>query len=588
MPKSKHLQINKNLSPKNNLAPDALFDFNTLSDIELLFDSVKYSVLVINASGSIVSLNKSACEVFGYTRHELLQHSVFSLFSPPTREQCKKQLKQFLSSPDSYVEIAGDENILFGYSQNGSILFLEGSLVKRRIQGEVYTLAFLKNVTQSRKEKDRLIWEATHDPVTRLISKNLMLSRIQAAVKRHKQRKQMMAILFIDLAHFHLISHIHGHEMSDKLLVAASERLLKLIHSDDTLARFDGEHFVLLCENIAHISELLQLAEQIVKAFDDIFIFENKKMFMTPHIGIRINTGQTEEMNDLLKDAEIALYKAKKSDKNHVVIFDNQIVQNIEEESSLSAQLKFAIQEHQFSFMIQPIFNRDTIVGAELLMRWKWADKSISPEKFIPIIERSYDIFTIGYWIFEQGFLIQTDWREQLNSDVTPYISINLSKRQLEDVAFYKNVKSLLNKTGADANYIILEFTEATLNEYEQSHDILLALKSLGFKIAIDDFGTGYSSIKKLKSLPIDIIKIDKCFVDKITRDETDFALLKNLINMSHLLNAKVVIKGIEKKEQYNILKNTSADEFQGFLFSNPISIIQFNENYLPTFTSSH
>ena len=371
--------------------------------------------------------------------------------------------------------------------------------------------------------------------------------------------------------------------IEEKILNEVTNRILSEVHSGDTFARVGDERFVVLCENSENETQVLQLAEKFKKKLKMLFTFGQQKLFLSCNIGIchRFNTNDT--VTDLLRDAEVALYEAKKLGKNNIILFNSAIKKRMEGELMLATQLQLAIDSKRLYYKLQPIvaFDKSAIIGAEILLRWKLNNKEIPPATFIPIAERSGAIYEIGYWIFEQGCNIVAEWQKKLKKAKVPYISINISMQQLEDAAFYENVRQIIAKSRANPSNIVLEVTESTLMEHEEAGKLVYSLRELGFRIAIDDFGTGYSSLKQLSAMPVDILKVDKCFIDNISKSKLSYELMKKIVQMAHLFKTKVIIEGLEETEQYKLLAKMKPDAYQGFLSSPPLSPDDFVKQFL-------
>lgn len=553
-----------------------------LKEYQIILDSIDICFIVTNAYGDIVSINESACKTFDYKESELKNQSVLLLLPPRQREFYKDIISKFLHSKHSMPIDAAPEGKLIGYTKNGSEFVLKGKIVKRYINKNVYLFFLLNDISQRLKEQEDLIWQATHDSVTQLINKKLLLRRVTHALQRSQITKHPLSILYIDLGMINFISNIHGMRIEKKLLNEVANRLLSVMHGGDTLARVGDEQFIVLCENSKNETEVLKLAENFKKTLKVLFNIEHLALSLSCNIGICHRLSKKDTVTDLLRDAEVALYEAKHLGRNNIILFNEAINKQMEKELMLATQLQLAIEKKQLYFRLQPIvtFNKSSLIGAEILMRWKLKNKEISPTTFIPIAERSGAIFEIGYWILEQGCKIVANWQKRFNKAKVPYISINISVKQLEDVRFYDKAEEIIIKTGTNPYNVVLEVTESTLMENEEAKNLLHKLKERGFRIAIDDFGTGYSSLSQLSLMPIDILKVDKCFIDNISKNKTSYHLVKHIVQMAHLFNTKVIIEGLERTEQYNLLAKIKPDGYQGFLFSPAVLPKDFESHF--------
>ncbi|HFL3388566.1 TPA: EAL domain-containing protein [Legionella pneumophila] len=561
----------------------SMVSLKQLDDFKIILDSMALCFIVTNSCGDIVSINTTACEAFGYEEVELKNRSLFLLTPPPQREIYKNKINKFLHSKEPDPIDAGNNAIFLGYTKNGSEFVLKGKFIKRRINKKIYLFVLLKDISQQIKEEENLVWQATHDPVTHLINKKLFHHRVIHALQRCQNGNKPISILYIDLEMINFISNIYGMWIEEKFLNEVGSRILSEIHFGDTLARVGDERFVVLCENNEDEALVLQLAEKIKDKLRMVFTFDQQKFFLSCTIGICHRLNKNDTVIDILRDAEVALYEAKRLGKNNIILFNSAIKKKVEDELMLATQLELAIDTKQLYFELQPIvtFNKSFLIGAEILLRWKLNNKEIPPSMFIPIAERSGAIYQIGYWVLEQGCNIVAEWQKKLKKGKVPYISINISMKQLEDAAFYEKVRKIIAKTKANPYNIVLEVTESALMEHEQAREVLYSLRKFGFRMAIDDFGTGYSSLKQLSAMPIDILKVDKYFIDNISKNKLSYSLVKKIVQMAHIFKTKIIIEGLERTEQYKLLAKIKPDAYQGFLFSPSVLQDDFEKQYL-------
>ncbi len=555
------------------LAPDTIISLSGFDDFKIILDSMELCVIITNIDGDIVSINATACKDFGYEETEIINSSMFLLIPPRQREFYKQKTNTYLHEKYSEPIDAGYDGIFLGYRKDGSEFILKGKFAKRRINKNVYLLLFLRNIDQRIQEKDKLIWHATHDPVTKLINKKLFIRRVSHALQRSQIRAAPLSIIDIDIDMIHFISNIHGERIGDMLLNEVVNRMLSVMHSGDTIARFGDERFVVLCEKNKDEDEVLKLAEKFKTTLKMLFSLNQHKFFLSCNIGICHRLQKNDSVSDLLRDAEVALYEAKQLGRNNITLFNATINAKMKEELMLTTQLHLAIDTKELYFELQPIvgLSKFSLIGAEILLRWKLNNKKIPPSTFIPIAERSGAIYEIGYWVFEQGCNIVAEWQKKLKKTKIPYISINISMKQLEDIQFYEKIRQICAKTEAKPYNIVLEVTESALMAHEEARNVIYSLKELGFRIAIDDFGTGYSSLKQLSSMPVDILKVDKCFIDNISTSKLSYDLVNKIVQMAHLFKTQVIIEGVETTEQFKVLKEVKPDGYQGFLFSSAV-----------------
>jgi len=319
---------------------------------------------------------------------------------------------------------------------------------------------------------------------------------------------------------------------------------------------------------------LPSLAERIIEAIKKPLTIDGMGFFPTASIGLAMGYGSADSADDLMKNADTAMYEVKQKGRDSWHIFNKKIGENTRFYFKMTNGLKEAVKKNQLETYYQPIVDVRTrkIIGAEALLRWKFEGEYISPATFIPICEMTGSIFSIGAWVFEDACRQQVIWQKRYGSD-TPYMSINLSARQIVKQELVGDIKNLINETGANPHKMVLEITETTLmSDIETSQRVLAELGAMGFKLAIDDFGTGHSSLSRIKSLPVKIIKVDKVFVDEIGIDESSSAIVAAVIGMAHGIGLTVTAEGVEEQAQFAELAALNCDYVQGYLFSKPLA----------------
>ncbi len=536
------------------------------------------AVVATDDAGAIIQANRHACRLFGYGSDEIRGIAVHTLVPPPFRERHKRYLEWFLNSDKEELSMLGRGEIS-GYRKDGSQFPAEASIAKFRRGSGWVLVATLRDTTVKKKAEEELRWQATHDPLTRLPNRALIRDRLANALQRSRRYDNGLALLFIDLDGFKLINDSYGHDTGDLLLAAVADKLVHTVRPGDTVARFGGDEFVVLCEQIAEFGDIASLAERINEAIRQPLSIRGVELYPTASIGIAYGHGATHSAEDLLRDADAAMYQAKEQGRDGWLIFNQEIHEQVKKRLSLATGLRTAIGKGELSVHYQPIVAAPdgAICGAELLMRWTHQGQPVSPAHFIPIAEMNGTINALGSWVFEQGCLAERRWRQLTGGRRPIYFSVNLSTRQLNDENLVEDFRAMLARHGADPSRMVLEVTESSLMaDVEANLVVLRKLADMGMKIAVDDFGTGYSSLGQLLRLPIDKLKIDRMFVDGLDEVEESRTIVSAVINMAHTLGLRVIAEGAETRAQLDRLREFGCDYVQGYFFYRPLPDEEF------------
>ncbi|GBO52832.1 diguanylate cyclase/phosphodiesterase with PAS/PAC sensor [Pseudanabaena sp. lw0831] len=424
--------------------------------------------------------------------------------------------------------------------------------------------------------EQRLAYEAFHDTLTGLPNRAWLMQRLQYLTTQ----KQLYAVLFTDLDRFKVINDSLGHLVGDELLKQATRRLRASLPARATVARFGGDEFVILFEDIANLEEATDLADRIQAELETPFKLYDYELFVSISIGITIGTEDYQQPEDILRDADIAMYQAKHKGRGRYDVFNPSTRDIAIARLDLENDLRRAIEREEFCMYYQPIFclTSNRIRGFESLVRWNHpSGKLISPSKFIGIAEEIGLINALGWWVLRESLRQMQTWYRQFldqTSDRTDnflWVNVNISPIQLKQINFAQNVKIMLDELNLPSNCLKLEITESCLLDSSNIESITLEqLKNLDIKLCIDDFGTGYSSLSRLHELPIHTLKIDRAFVKELALNSNN-NIVTTIINLAHGLNMDVVAEGIETEEQKQILRSLSCDYAQGYLFSPPL-----------------
>ena len=452
-------------------------------------------------------------------------------------------------------------------------------LVKGESDGQLMLRAIHYAIERKQIEQ-RLTLLAHFDSLTGLANREYFNITFTRAVEQAKRRKQTLGLMFLDLDHFKEINDSLGHLMGDKLLVCVAERLKTCVRSIDFIARLGGDEFVIILDDIQTSKTTSHIAEKILSALSAPVDLNNQEVFISSSIGITLYPDDALNVNDLLKHADIAMYKAKDKGRNNFQFYTPELNANFIQTMTLKNDLRGAIDRHELFLYYQPKINilDNKIVGAEALLRWRHPIRGmVPPNEFIPVAEQSGLIFGIGQWVISEAIKQTKKWQDKLLPNFG--MAINLSVKQFQNRELVDFINTEITKLSVAASTIELEITESLLmEESQQEHEILQELSNKGFKISMDDFGTGYSSLSYLKRFTIDVLKIDRSFICDVMSNPDDAEIVKAIIVMAHALKLTVVAEGVENKEQLGFLKQLHCDQTQGFLVSKPIPALEFEQ----------
>jgi diguanylate cyclase (GGDEF)-like protein/PAS domain S-box-containing protein len=551
----------------------------TLRESERRFRSVVESandaIILMNHRGEIMSWNRSAETIFGYAENEILGKSVSILFPASYSEHLSQKNGCDPLFSSGVLRPGATATELNGIKCDGCEFPLEITLSSWKTGEGVFYSGIVRDVTERKSLENQLMHQALHDPLTNLANRVLFRDRVSHALDKFRRARTPVGVLFLDLDNFKNINDTLGHDAGDQLLIYVAERLGACLRSSDTAARLGGDEFAILVEDAVEMKGALLVAERIKNVLREPFLLNGKKIFVGSSIGIAITSCANEGPEELLRNADVAMYMAKSQGKDRCAVFESTMHDALIQRVQLEADMRTAIDQKQFEVYYQPILNLNSerVVGLEGLVRWRHPKHGlILPLDFIPLAEETGLIMPLGQWILEEACEKTREWQILYGYGDGLSISINIGSRQIQDDSLVDVVETALAKSGLPPQSLILEITENTmLTNAEAIIKKLTELKRLGVRFAIDDFGTGYSSLSYLQRFPVDILKIDKSFVDKISPDNEGAAVAKAIITMSDSLHLKTIAEGIENCGQKNQLRGLGCELGQGFHFAKPL-----------------
>jgi diguanylate cyclase (GGDEF)-like protein len=440
-------------------------------------------------------------------------------------------------------------------------------LIKGQVDARLLSRSINYAIERKRAEVE-LAHQAMHDALTGLPNRALFYDRLGQALNRVGRQGTAVAVLFLDLDRFKLINDSLGHGAGDKLLVAVAERLAGVLRAGDTAARFGGDEFVILCEDVSGERQAIAIAERIASELDGPFVIESDEVFAHTSVGIALATEPGARPEALIRDADAAMYRAKERGGGVYEVFDDAMRERAVRRMATENALHRALDRGEFVMHYQPIVQMATgaLYGVEALARWQHPERGlVMPGEFIEAAEETGLIIALGAWAFDVACRQSAAWGGKV------MMSVNLSARQCTHPDLVATFGEILRRTGADPAAVSLEITETALMEdIALSTATLSALKELGLRLALDDFGTGYSSLRALQHFPVDVVKIDRSFIEPIERDPQEAAIVAAVISLSHALGLRTVAEGIETIAQVDRLRALGCDLAQGFYFAKP------------------
>jgi len=541
-----------------------------------VFSSTIEGVIISDSDGAILDVNPAFCSISGYTREQ-------SIGQNPRFLQSGRHSKDFYKAMwQSLLEEGNWSGEIWNRRAGGDIYPALMTISAVKDKGDITTgyVCLFADITKSKHAEERLAFLAHHDELTGLPNRLLLKDRLDHALRHAKRSKSRVAVIFIDLDHFKNINDSMGHSVGDEFLKKVSERLQEAIRSDDTLARISGDEFVLMIENSQAVNNTTNVLNKIVDEFRVPFELERHQVLITCSIGVSIFPEDGQSSEELIKNADAAMYRAKDEGRNTYEFYTPEMTESAQEHVYLESALINALKKNQFIQYYQPQFMLSTgsLIGCETLIRWQHPDDGmISPQRFIPIAEQNGTIRDIDFWMLraacEQGRI----WHDQ--GLPIQNISVNMTGSQIQRENFADTIHEILRSTKFPKENLEIEVTESfVMQRPDAGIRQLYKLYNNGIRIAIDDFGTGYSSLSYLKQLPVNKIKLDRAFINDITEDEDTLAIVRAITDLARSLGKTILAEGVETVEQAQKLRELGCEQVQGFYFGRPGAVEQMTD----------
>jgi diguanylate cyclase (GGDEF)-like protein/PAS domain S-box-containing protein len=537
-------------------------------------DNALDAVVQMSPEGIITGWNDQAANIFGWSSKEAIGRLLHELIIPQQyRDDHIRGMQRYLATGEGSVLNKRIE--IRSLHRSGKEFPVELSITAIKVEGKDEFSAFIRDITQ-KKESEELIWkQANFDKVTNLPNRHMFHDRLVQEIKKAHRADLQMALLFIDLDRFKEINDTLGHDMGDILLKETARRIIACVRESDTVARLGGDEFTVILSEVSDTRNVDRLSQSILKVLAEPFQLENEVSYISASIGITLYPDDANNVEELLRNADQAMYVAKNQGRNQASYFTAALQELAQERRRLTHDLRGALAANQFMVHFQPVINLVTgrIHKAEALLRWKHPERGIiSPLGFIMLAEETGLINEVGDWVFKESARWAKRWSDQFEKGFQ--VSVNVSPIQfLSDELSCDAWSAYLQSIKLSGQNMVLEITEGLLLKAASGvTDKLLKFRDASIQVAIDDFGTGYSSLSYLKKFDIDYLKIDKSFVDNLETDSNDMALSEAIIVMAHKLGLKVIAEGVETEAQRELLSNAGCDFAQGFLFSEPVT----------------
>lgn len=540
------------------------------------FENAPIGMIMADLDGGITRANPAFGRILGRDAVDVCGQNIDSFTHPDDRELSKDEADRLVSSDSD------------GYRLEKRYLHADGhdvwvsinvSCVRDEDGHPLYFIGQIEDVTEGRALRERLAFAAIHDSLTALPNRELFMDRLEVALRRLTRSHHQVAVIFLDLDRFKLVNDSLGHDVGDRVLRAVAERLNSVMRATDTLARFGGDEFTVLCDEIDDEADALEVAQRLVNAMDLPLVLESGEVFASLSLGIALSGDGKASGAVLLRNADVAMYRAKGRGPSRIEVYKEDDEQNVLSRLRTSNELHRALERHELVLHYQPVvdLHTGTLVGMEALVRWQHPIRGLlAPHEFIGLAEDSGLIVSLGAWVLNEACRQVSMWsrlRAEANQDEARLnISVNVSALQLADPGFVNQVSRALDTSGINPDRLWLEITESTLmRDADDAVLVLHTLRELGLHFEIDDFGTGYSSLSYLKRFPVETLKIDRSFVEELDQRAENVAIVRAIIGLGESLGLSIVAEGVETPAQVAKLRSLGCYLAQGYLYGKPL-----------------
>lgn len=544
------------------------------------FETSPDGVLIARAEdGKILDVNPSFLEILQFSREEVLDHTSLELDIWADESDCDRiaeELQERTACRELEVRLR---------RRNGEVFWGRLSASYADFDGEPCVISYIRDVSEAKADEEKIRNLAFYDTLTGLPNRRLLWERLRQALISSIRSGGKHALLFVDLDGFKSLNDTLGHHIGDLMLQETARRISGCVREVDTVARLGGDEFVIVLEDLSQVPEIAAaqartVGGKILTAIDQPFLLEGRECHTTSSMGITVFGNQSESTNEVLQQADIAMYQAKAAGRNAMFFFAPALQASVNARVALERELRQAIRDNQFSLFYQPQLDRGLLTGAEALIRWHHPTRGIvGPQEFVPLAEETGLIFSMGNWVLETACMQIATWTNR-KAGAHLSVAVNVSAREFRQPKFVEQVLAALERTGANPENLKIELSESMFGEnVEDVIARMCKLKAHGVRFSLEDFGTGYSSMAYLKRLPLDQIKIDRAFVSEIVKDPISGAVAQAIISFGKAMGLSVIAEGVETEEQRACLAKMGCHSFQGYLFSHPLPLGEFSEN---------
>ncbi|CAN7442474.1 two-component system response regulator [Duganella sp. LjRoot269] len=539
-----------------------------------VFEATQDAIVVTDREARIVATNPAFTQISGYSAEEVVGQSVALLHAGDP------DAKSFELMVRSMIKTGHWSGEILARRKNGDIYpgLLSASVVKDDEGHVTNHVAVFMDITERKAEQHLIDFLSNHDALTGLPNRLLARQRFDQTLAAARRENRCVAVMCLDLDRFKSINDSYGHDVGDKALQVVSRFLSDTVREGDTVTRQGGDEFQIIVADDAQLGATMALAQKILAGLRKELVIDGQQITVTSSIGIAVSLTDGDSFDELVRNGDTALFRAKEIGRDNYAFFTERMDAEIRDKLAIQGQLRGAIARDEFEVHYQPqmCLKTGNMVGAEALLRWDNAVLGkVPPNRFIPLAEEYGLVNSIGEWVLETVCAQIKVWHDQGLGDIK--VAVNLAAGQFANDATVPYVESTLRKFGIAPGYLGLEITEGTvMGDPNKAVAALRRLKDIGVNISLDDFGTGYSSLSYLKRFPIDVLKIDKSFVDDVTTNANDAAIALSVISLAHNLNMRVIAEGVETREQVQFLTERGCDEMQGYYFSRPVNAEAF------------